>query len=138
MKHSKTLSLLLESGDDFLQLLAQAKGAGYRLILGCFCAKSSNVYRVMALCKNPKAWDPMEGSASRDTVALWWFFDDEATGDYEGGRKVYPPKFDSVSDDDAADEFDGLPDNVQQEVLERLRGVPGGKVPQSDAPRSDV
>lgn len=149
---------------EFEGLLEMAQDAGYSLIMG-LADMSECIYHVVALCKNPDWWEPYRapryfGADKADAVALWWWFDEEATQELAAGRLRYEAT-DSWGDDDSEEDEDSdddgeantekyedaddtgcqylsLSDEDRADVLSRLREVASGVITKRwDAPRSD-
>jgi len=142
----------------FEALIEQAEEKGYQLILGLFDSSSESVYHIVALCRNPDAWEPYKAPRcfdACDAVALWYWFDSEMTTENVAGRMIYTePDPDNWDDDEelpevntdtyepvycATDEFCGLSVEDRKQVFARIRQVIDGKITErwGDPPRSD-
>jgi hypothetical protein len=144
---------------EFERLVAEAEAKGYRLIRGLFDDASDNVYQIVALSKNPEAWEPYRAQRHLEesgSVALWWSFDNDLTCQNMAGEMIYAPQdpedleedeepqeanteiFEPRDAADEADTFEELSQEDQEDVLGRIREVISGNITQRwDAPRSD-
>lgn len=78
--------------EEWEELLEAAEKAGYRLINGLFDDSSGSVYHIMALCKNPGAWEPYKAPrcfVDCDAMALWWSYDSDMSSINQQGDMIY-------------------------------------------------
>lgn len=149
-------AILAEVHEDnealFRALIEKALEQGYQLISGLFDCNS--IYQIVALCKHPDLWEPYKAYRcfeSAEAMALWWYYtslNPESTiyekcceEDLEEGEEpleVNAEKWQLLEIGRALDDFEVLPVEKQETVLERIREVVENRVTERwDAPRSD-
>ena len=80
---------------DLTQQVQSALDAGFQLIRGLYDDPSSNVFWVVALSKNPNAWEPYRAQrhlAESDSYALGFMLDEDLTAQNMEGTMIYHPK----------------------------------------------
>jgi hypothetical protein len=105
---------------------------GYQLIEGLFDSNSDNVYKIVALCKDPENWEPYRaprGLADCDAFALFWWFDEELTGMNMDGNMIYTePDPDDYDDRLGYDDESQVPTTGEYAGLEDIDEFGGQEV----------
>ena len=98
---------------------------GYKLIEGLYDTSSDNVYKIMALCKNPDGWGPYAAPryfGETDAFAICWWFERDLTDENMNGDMVYED-FDEYEDLEGEDTFETCENPVWMRIAATQDGL---------------